>query len=141
MTRINLIPPSELTDQHLIAEYREIRLLSSNLQRSLKSKKGVQPETLPTQFTLNSGHCLFFYNKGKYIHKRYNSLRVEMVNRGFEPQHEFPIEKWPPHLYNDWEPSDHDMGIVRERIALRISQKPEWYRHTKKKPVDPNTDL
>ena len=26
MTRINIIPVSELTDQHLIAEYREIEL-------------------------------------------------------------------------------------------------------------------
>ena len=38
MTRINIIEPSELTDQHLIAEYREIFMVGSVLQRSLKSK-------------------------------------------------------------------------------------------------------
>ena len=37
MTRINLVPPEELSDQHLIAEYREIFMVGSSLQRSLKS--------------------------------------------------------------------------------------------------------
>lgn len=128
MTRINLIDPNELTDQHLIAEYREIRLLSAILQRSLKSKKGVDVKTIPSSFTLNTNHVRFFYNKGLYLHKRYNSLRDEMVNRGMNPTLEFPKEKWPTHLYHDWTPNEQDKNIVRERIALRISQKPEWYR-------------
>lgn len=128
MTRINLVDPNELTDQHLIAEYREIRLLSAILQRSLKSKKGVDVKTIPTSFTLNANHVRFFYNKGMYLHKRYNSLRDEMVNRGMNPTLEFPIEKWPAHLYHDWTPNEQDKNIVRERIALRISQKPDWYR-------------
>ena len=38
MTRINLVDPSELSDQHLVAEYREIFMVGRSLQRSLKSK-------------------------------------------------------------------------------------------------------
>lgn len=128
MTRINLIDPIELMDQHLIAEYREIRLLRANLDRTLKSKSGFQPKKVPPQFTLNAGHCYFFYNKGKYIHKRYDSLRDEMVRRGFVPEHPFP-GGWPEHLYHDWTPSERDKDIVRERIQLRISQRPNWYRY------------
>jgi hypothetical protein len=30
MTRINIVPPEELTDQHLFAEVREIRGVASN---------------------------------------------------------------------------------------------------------------
>lgn len=52
-----------------------------------------------------------------------------MIWRGFDPQHDFPIEKWPIELYNDWEPSERDKDIVRERISLRISQRPNWYRY------------
>ena len=37
MTRINIISPSELTDQHLVAEYREIFMVGSALARTLKS--------------------------------------------------------------------------------------------------------
>lgn len=129
MTRINIVEPSELTDQHLIAEYREIRLLCSNLTRTLNSKRGFQQSKVPERFTLNSGHVYFFYDKGLYLHRRYDALRQEMINRGFDPQHQFPIEKWPDFLYNDWEPTEEDKDIVRERIRERISQRPGWYRY------------
>ena len=38
MTRINIVPTSELADQHLVAEYRELFMVGSALQRTLKSK-------------------------------------------------------------------------------------------------------
>lgn len=129
MTRINLIDPRELTDNHLIAEYREIRLLTSHLVRSLQSSRGVQKSTIPRQFTLNAGHVKFFYDKGKYLHNRYDSLKEEMIKRGFSPENNFETEKWPDHLYGDWVPTERDKNIIRERIVLRISQKPHLYRH------------
>lgn len=128
MTRINLVDPTELADQHLMAEYREIRLLCANLQRTLDCKSGFVESKVPKQFTLNKGHCYFFYNKGKYIHERYRALREELQKREYDADLPFPIE-WPKHLYNDWTPSERDKDIVRERIALRISQKPGWYRY------------
>lgn len=129
MTRINVIAPEELSDQHLIAEYREIRLLCANLTRTLNSKHGFQEKKVPPQFTLNKGHVYFFFPRGKYIHNRYESIKAEMLKRGFEPKHDFPLEVWPDELYNDWQPTERDRDIVRERIALRISQRPGWYRY------------
>lgn len=129
MTRINLVDPVELMDQHLIAEYREIRLLCAGLRRTLKSKQGFVLSKVPLRFTLNRGHMYFFYNKGRYIHHRYEELRKEMKRRGFTPQHDFPLETWPVELYNDWSPSEQDKHIVRERIQLRIGQRPGWYRY------------
>jgi len=130
MTRINLVPPSELYDQHLIAEYREIRLLTQNLRRSFNGKKGIPPERIPKQFTLNTGHIRFFADKGLYISKRYQQLRQEMIKRGFTPQYESIDENvWPSHYFNDWEPSERDLEIIRERIAQKVSTKPEWYRY------------
>lgn len=129
MTRINLVDPSELMDQHLIAEYREIRLLCTNLTRTLNSKLGYTPKKKPERFTLNIGHVYWFYDKGKYLHDRFNSIKIEMRKRGFEPLNDFQRELWPDHLYNDWNPSEVDKEIVRERIRLRISQRPNWYRY------------
>lgn len=129
MTRINLVDPTELMDQHLIAEYREIRLLCANLTRTLNSKHGFRPTKVPPQFTLNTGHVYFFYNKGRYLHRRFDSLKQEMVARGFEPQNDFPVDVWPAHLYNDWQPSPRDLDVVRERITIRIAAKPTWYRY------------
>ncbi len=44
MTRINIIPVSELADQHLIAEYREITMVPAALKRTLRSKVGLRKE-------------------------------------------------------------------------------------------------
>ena len=86
MTRINLVRPSELSDQHLVAEYREIFMVGSALQRSLRSSSWSKTKaSLPEKFTLNKGHVYFFYNKGKYLDKRYQQLITEMKRRGFEP--------------------------------------------------------
>ena len=134
MTRINLVPITELSDQHLVAEYREIFMVGPSLQRSLKSPNwNKTKETLPKEFTLNKGHVKFFYNKGKYLYNRYLELIKEMKNRGMNPDplRKFKREQWPDELFNDWIPSANDLEIIRERIQLRIKQKPNWYRWSK----------
>jgi deoxyribonuclease (pyrimidine dimer) len=82
MARINLIPPEELTDQHLFAEFREIKMIPKSLVRSLKARglSGVL-KIIPDSFTLNKGHMCFFYDKGKYLHNRYISIKDELRNR------------------------------------------------------------
>ena len=134
MTRINIIHPSEVTDQHLIAEYRELFMVGSSLQRSLKSPSW-NPNKIPKKFTLNKGHVTFFYDKGKYLSKRYESIRNEMISRGMKPDETriFKREQWPDELYNDWLPTLEDEKIIRDRLDERISQKPNWYRKTNAK--------
>ena len=53
MTRINIISVSELYDQHLIAEYREITMVPAALKRTLNSKKGLDQSKIPINYTLN----------------------------------------------------------------------------------------
>jgi deoxyribonuclease (pyrimidine dimer) len=135
MTRINIVPTEELADQHLVAEYRELFMVGSALQRSLKSPNwNKNKKTWPTTFTLNTGHVKFFYNKGRYLHKRYDELVSEMRRRGMnpDPTRRFKTEQWPEDLYLDWEPSPSEQLIVRQRIQERIDVKPEWYRWSNK---------
>ena len=133
MTRINIVEPSELTDQHLIAEYREIFMVGGSLNRTLNSKVGYRESKVPKRYTLNSGHVYFFYNKGKYLHNRYKELIDEMKKRGFNPDKSrvFPTKVFKDNgLYNDWMPNIEDYKIIRQRIEERISAKPNWYRKT-----------
>ena len=133
MTRINIIDVSELTDQHLIAEYREITMVPGSLRRTLVSKIGYQESRVPKRYTLNNGHVYFFYNKGLYLYKRYRQLVIEMKRRGFNPDknRKFPKDIFiDNNLYNDWIPTIEDYIIIRQRIAERISSKPNWYRKT-----------
>jgi len=134
MTRINIIEPSELTDQHLIAEYREITMVPGSLKRTLVSKSGYQEKKVPKKFTLNSGHVYFFYNKGKYLDIRYEQLIKEMKRSVInpDPNRKFPIDIFKNiDLYNDWMPTIEDQKIIRQRIKERIAAKPDWYRKTK----------
>ena len=131
MTRINLVPVTELMDQHLIAEYREITMVSAVLQKTIKSKQGLQLTNIPKSFTLNKGHVTFFYNKGEYLFNRYSQLVKEMKNRGFQPNKEriFPKKIFIENgLFNNWIPSENDLKIIRKRIEEKIKQKPNWYR-------------
>ena len=131
MTRINIIPVSELYDQHLIAEYREITMVPAALNRTLKSKIGLDKNKISQQYTLNKGHVYFFYNKGKYLQIRYNEIIAEMKKRNFNPdsQRKFPINIFiDNNLYHDWTPTKEDYKIIRERISQKITMKPNWYR-------------
>ena len=60
MTRINIINVSELTDQHLIAEYREITMVPAALNRTINSRNGLDINKIPKEFTLNKGHVTSF---------------------------------------------------------------------------------
>ena len=134
MTRINIISVSELYDQHLIAEYREITMVPAALKRTLNSKKGLDQSKIPINYTLNKGHVYFFYNKGKYLFKRYQQIIAEMKKRGFNPnvKRKFPKDIFiNNNLYNDWEPSLEDFKIIRERVESKIKARPNWYRKTK----------
>jgi len=131
MTRINLVPVTELMDQHLIAEYREITMVPAALKKTINSKQGLQRTNIPKYFTLNKGHVTFFYNKGAYLFKRYSQLVKEMKTRGFQPNKEriFPKKIFIENgLFHNWKPSQNDFKIIRKRIEEKIKQRPNWYR-------------
>ena len=131
MTRINLVHPKELSNQHLIAEYREIFMVGPALQRSMKSKNWNKTrQDIPSEFTLNAGHVKFFYNKGKYLNKRYQLIVKEMKRRGMNPDsnRKFKKDHFPSKFYNDWSPTLKDLEIIRKRINEKIELKPGWYK-------------
>ena len=144
MTRINIVPVQELSDQHAMAEYREIFMVGSSLQRTLSSKNVDKTlANIPAKYTLNKGHVTFFYDKGHYLAMRYAELTRELKFRGYnlDGTRVFKREQWPDHLYNLWTPTVSEMNIARARIRYRISQKPEFYTWTKRKPLDFYTQL
>lgn len=158
MTRINLVPPSELMDQHLFAEFREIKMVPKSLRRSLeaahkRAHKGkaypiapAEPYSqnvlrdvwshIPKAYTLNTGHVSFFYDKGVYLFRRYEALRIELNKRGIKFNKEALLD--PDNIFmsldhnfnNDYTPTAEALAIVRQRIAEKIAIKPNWYRYS-----------
>jgi len=121
MARINIIHPKYLTDQHLIAEHREINLAVAMI-RKVKSKK------IPDQYTLNKGHVLFFSNKVAYLKERYNAVGKEMDKRGFKSHTVFMGDDL-LHGSKKYRVRQADIKIIVERIVMKIHLRPNWYRY------------
>lgn len=128
MTRINVgINPKLLTDEHLLAEHREIKRVCSRVLKRNGDTTGA-----PDTFTLGSGHELFFLKYGKFTYHRYIQLREECTLRGFNVSNY--VDNWKcynlfPDLYNDYNPTLDDIKIIVDRITYRISKSPKEYFH------------
>ena len=124
MTRINCIPPQELTDKHLFAEWREMPRLVGNLNKSLNRKsKPFTTQEIPDTYTLGKGHVKFFYNKFTWLHERHRNLTKELLKRNFNlgrTDSDVFLEV-PEEYKNSWQPTEEAMRINRERIRERLS--------------------
>lgn len=127
--RINIISPKLLADQHLLAEFREIKMLPKAFLRSLHSIKGIKYADISSAYTLNKGHGYFFYNKFTYIENRFQELLSECKNRGFKTDYDkLYLSQIPIRYFHDYTPTHEELLINLDRIELRISDKPSWYK-------------
>lgn len=134
--RINVIDVKHLPDAHLRAEYREILMSCHYYKKSANSAKGIQRNKIPKQYTLNSGHAMFFYNKMGYVQKRHDLLETEMIKRGFKVRENYSLRlDWIlPQDMNDYEITRDDIYTNMERVLIRISEmefdkhKPDFYK-------------
>jgi len=86
MTRINAgVAPSRLTDQHLLAEYKEILRVFTLHKKNLKKDKTKFLNSLPKEFKLGTGHVMYFLDKIGYIENRFYQLVNELKHRQFKP--------------------------------------------------------
>lgn len=130
-------------DQHLFAEFREIKMVPKSLRRSIEAggRYTSNPEAyvlrkVPLLYTLNSGHVSFFYDKGAYLFDRYNLLRHDLRRRGYNFDENALLD--PDRVFASlderfnrfYEPTPEALALVRQRIAERIALKPDWYRYT-----------
>lgn len=121
MTRINIVPVSELSGKHLVAEYREITRIPGNIRVSMKSKRGFDIKDIPSSYTLGTGHVKFFYNKVTFLKQRYADLVEEMLRRGYNPQFTSTVifEGLPEWCYGGYNPTADALDINRQRIKER----------------------
>lgn len=145
-------------DQHLFAEFREIKMVPKSLRRSLLAaeKRDVKAHgykdgyvqkmmgqahvllKVPPAFTLNTGHVSFFYNKGAYLRERYEALRVELRKRGINFDETSLLDdagvfaSLPAEFNQQYTPTEGALELVRQRIAEKIALRPRWYRFHRK---------
>lgn len=127
MTRINVVPPSELCDQHLLAEHRELTRIPNLVVRGKFNLDG-QPE----DYKLGEGHVKFFFDKLGYLLDRYNAIHEECQARGFNVTYRWPTEQLQQRFCNTYVPTQRAILDNQARIAERM---PAKARFTSRKEV------
>lgn len=133
MTRINLVPPAELCDQHLLAEYRELTRIPH-----VVLKKGVGSEPIPPRYTIQTadnpkggrGHVRFFYNKMEFLYQRYGFLRLECETRWFRAEWRWTDAEYNQlqrlGLWQNYEPTEEAILLNKKRILERLPANARW---------------
>lgn len=125
MTRINVVPVETLTREHLIAEYRELpRVFKLAYKASISSNPWTNRQ--PKDYTMGTGHVLFFYDKLAYLADRHKKLVSEMLRRGYSPSNDACLRlQWkhliPDRYWKNYEPTVEALRINQERIDKRLS--------------------
>lgn len=120
MTRINLVPPSELSGKHLIAEYRELPRIFNRVRYAIH--KGLKPVDFnePLEYTLGSGHMKFFYTRLGFLKERQEMLIREMHKRGYNTSFRYvDIDDIPNEWKQGYEPTVDAIKLNRKRIKER----------------------
>ena len=119
------IPVKNLTDEHLFAEQRELKMLPSLFKRvgfnSLQKS--------PKEFTLGKGHMLFSLYKPTYTLNRYKQVYNECIERGYNIED----ESWRWDVYGgykkDYIETGKERNILENRIIERINNSTKQYFH------------
>ena len=122
MTRINVVDPEELCDQHLLAELRELPRIPNAI---IKGRVSFD-KPLPESYRMGPGHVRFFYDKIPWLYMRYTALWHEAGRRGFKVSWRFPEMR----VYTDpepWYPNSEDRAVNLARILQTYKRfKPRW---------------
>ncbi len=125
------VNPNYLTDQWLIAEYRELPMVVGSLR--VNGWK-IKSEPL-TVFNLGKGHLNWFKSRLLYLRRRHEEVKKEMILRGFKCDVlNIERDKCPSEFWNDWQPTIEDSLKLRGRLEekLRANKLPiTWWRYNR----------
>lgn len=124
MTRINVIHPRHLCDEHLRAEYREITRIPNTIL-----KRGISIRPRPKDYVLGEGHVLFFEDKLGWLRARHRLLQHEMVQRGFTATDywNLPRNDRYKHLYGWYVPTVNAIRINKTHIMWKWPKRAHYY--------------
>lgn len=122
MTRINVVPVEELSDQWLIAEYRELpRVLKGNF--SIKNASD--------NYILGKGHVKWARKHGLFVFNRYLNIIKEMHFRGFQTHFNNDLSKYiTNNINNDYKVNMSDLKVNKQRLIEKYIKKPSFYKWT-----------
>src|SRR5689334_5274311 len=113
MTRINLLHPKELHDQHLSGEYYELPRVFGLARKAIGRGESPDNPRYHAGYVRGRGHVLFFYPRLLFLANRQQRIVREMIRRGFDPKYRdgFDLSDYPEEWCRDWKPSPAAIAI------------------------------
>jgi len=139
MTRINVVEVKYLTNEWLLAEYRELLRVPNKI---ISGKTRLDKTRIPSSYRMGKGHEIFFHDKLKWLHKRHEQLKTECIKRNINinTSYSFDYDNLPPHakkyFYNDWKVTTKDQTVNTDRLKERFSLRKKSYSFTEVVLVD-----
>lgn len=130
MTRINLIKPSLLCDQHLLAEHRELTRIPNNLISGKYTLDANTKAKISPEYILGTGHVIFFLDKIDYLFERYIELHKECLERNFAVTWKFPSLLKVSKIFQQIEtyvPTKSELSLNKARLIERCPIEPRYY--------------
>ena len=126
MTRINVVPVETLSNEHLLAEYKEITRPFNKVIKRIEAGT-YKNVVIPAKYCLGKGHETFFFDKLRWLWFRYVNLYGELVNRGFNIDHDkfdrikedMFINTMHTIAWGDYTPTPDDMYLNMSRLVRR----------------------
>lgn len=123
MTRINLVPPSELHQKHLQGEYFELPRVFTNVRKAIASGKTPSDFSHVDSYRLGPGHVIFFYTRLGFLVDRFGKLVLEMIDRGNRPTKISVFDDSIPYeWYGNYIPTEDAIDLSRSRLIERVNQ-------------------
>lgn len=121
------IDPKNLTDEHLFAESRELKMLPSLFKRV----GSTSINKVPADFTLGRGHMLFFLYKSIYTLNRYHQVLSECHRRNISVDDEsYRWDTYQNSTFNlDYQETGKEKQILINRISEKIKSSTKEYFH------------
>lgn len=140
MTRVNAhMKPHILTDQHLLAEHREIVRLAK-LGKDYWARDAKKRSKIPQQFVLGKGHVNYFYDKLDFVQARYEALYAECTERGFDVTYMGDaFDDLPAESVGNYSPTEQEVDRTKLMLFLRITKRLKQSTQTPrymKEPID-----
>lgn len=129
MTRINVISVKELSNQWLLAEYRE-------LPRCIK--QNISIKNAPKVYCLGNGHMKWARCHIMFLLLRYKEICEEMLYRNFKINYSYQdLLNWAytnidNNLFCEYIPTKDDINLNQQRLIEKYNIKPEFYKWTKR---------
>jgi deoxyribonuclease (pyrimidine dimer) len=125
MTRINVVPPSVLSNQHLMAEYRELPRIFTAVRKLQDQGKTPDDIDIPESYRLGSGHVKYFYDKLDWLIRRYFDIHQDLIRRKYNLDRDLysSIFKGTYEINKQWfgtfDPTYEDIYLNMARLAKR----------------------